>query len=343
METVTVTIPTRHPKKPNPTQVAHNPPMKSMKMRRRARRSSLMLAAIGASTTLYSPPPFANALSTGTAPSTATGTCHAAFPGSQPATEHDKAILRRQTGQTAPAEAAIGVPSACSCCHGFPQAFAMDPFPSRGRRINSGLVKLSCPHLVRAVDELEDEGGIGAMNDIVKDSEELQRSMVLTHELYAKVRRDMLEVVDKADGNDAADEHRGAMNDILRQKLGERGAEAFLSSGVAGASAGSTDDVKCLHAWLGDYLFRRAAEDDEDGSDDDVPTSIAMGRAVAQTLKERGVDISGTESCRSLCDPSSNAAPMPPRPRNKQRLKTGKEIARRKRRRKEDDEAQQEA
>ena len=317
-----------------------------MKMRRQKRRSSLILAAIGAST-LYSPPPFANALSTGTAPSTATtGTCRAAFPGSQPTTEHDKSVLRRQTGQTAPAEAAIGVPSTCSCCHGFPRAFAMDPFPANGRRINSGLVKLSCPHLVRAVDELEDEGGICSMNDIVKDSEELRRSMVLTHELHAKVRRDMLEDVDaKMNGDDDDDDEQavGAMSDILRQKLGERGAEAFLSSGVAGSSAGSTDDVKCLHAWLGDYLFRGATEDCKDDTAN-VPTSIAMGRAVAQTLKERGVDISGTESCRSLCDPSSNAAPLPPRPRNKQRLKTGKEIERRKRRRKEDEaEQQQEA
>ena len=207
----------------------------------------------------------------------------------------------------------------------------------------SGLLKLSCPHLVRAVDELEDEGGIGAMNDIVKGSEELQRSMVLTHELHAKVRRDMLEDVDaKMNGGDADEQAVGAMNDILRQKLGERGAEAFLSSGVAGASAGSTDDVKCLHAWLGDYLFRGVQEEGEDDDKDaDIAASIAMGHAVVQALKERGVDISGTESCKSLCDPSSNAAPLPPRPRNKQRLKTGKENARRKRRRKEDDDEAQ--
>ena len=129
------------------------------------------------------------------------------------------------------------------------------------------------------------------------------------------------------------------------KKLGERGAEAFLSSGVAGASAGSTDDVKCLHAWLGDYLFRglpaEEGEGDDAADDNDIPTSISMGHAVVQLLKERGVDISGTESCKPLCDPSSNAAPLPPRPRNKQRLKTGKEIARRKRRRKEDDDEAQ--
>ena len=202
----------------------------------------------------------------------------------------------------------------------------MDPIPSGGRRINSGLVKLSCPHLVRAVDELEDEGGIGMMNDMVGKSYELQQSMTLTHEFHAKIRREMV--------HDGVDNENGrAVEDILRQKLGERGAEAFLSSGVAGASAGSTEDVKCLHAWLGDYLFRGpASAGTEDGCSSDVDASVAMGCAVAQALIDRGVDVSGTDVCQSLCDPSSNSQPLPPRPRNKQRLKTGKEIARRKRR-----------
>jgi hypothetical protein len=302
-----------------------------MRMKRRPRRPSLLLAAIGAAG-FHGHSSLGDALSLSTSgsagPSTATNARSSPFPGSQPATEHDRAVLRRQTGQTAPAEAAAGVPAACRCCHGFPQAFAMDPMPSASggmkRRINSGLVKLSCPHLVSAVDELEDGGGIGAMNDAVKGSAALQRSVVLAHEVHARVRRDMLD-------RDGADHQKDVPMDILRQKLGERGAEAFLSSGVAGASAGSTEDVKCLHAWLGDYLFRGA----ENG--DDADTSKAMGHAVVQALKERGVSISGTESCKSLCDPSSDAAPLPPRPRNKQRLKTGKEIARRKRRRKEEE------
>jgi len=210
----------------------------------------------------------------------------------------------------------------------------MDPVTSKGRRINSGLIKLSCPHLVRAVDELEDEGSIGMMNGMVEKSDELQRSMVLTHELHAKVRREMLNGNNKNDV-DEEDENggQGAVGDILRKKLGEKGAESFLSSGVAGASAGSTEDVKCLHAWLGDYLFRGPALLGAD--DGNVDASVAMGYTVAQALVERGVDVSGTGGCQSLCDPSSNSLPLPPRPRNKQRLKTGKEIARRKRRRKE--------
>lgn len=285
----------------------------------RASHVSLLFAAIGAASLN---PRSSSALSPPSSSSAQTSSCP--FPGSQPTTDQDRAAFRRQTGQTAPAEAAIGVPSTCFCRHGFPQAFAMDPIPSGGRRINSGLVKLSCPHLVRAVDELEDEGGIGMMNDMVGKSDELQQSVTLAHELYAKIRREMVHGVDNEIG--------GAVEDILRRKLGERGAEAFLSSGVAGASAGSTEDVKCLHAWFGDYLFRGPALVGTEDGCSDVDASVAMGYAVAQALVDRGVDVSGTDGCQSLCDPSSNSQPLPPRPRNKQRLKTGKEIARRKRR-----------
>ena len=81
----------------------------------------------------------------------------------------------------------------------------MDPIPSGGRRINSGLVKLSCPHLVRAVDELEDEGGIGMMNDMVGKSDELQQSVTLAHELHAKIRREMVHGVDNEIGRAVED------------------------------------------------------------------------------------------------------------------------------------------
>lgn len=47
------------------------------------------------------------------------------------------------------------------CRHGFPQAFAFDPV---GHKLSSGLFRLSCPLLVQAIDELEDEGGIEDVN-----------------------------------------------------------------------------------------------------------------------------------------------------------------------------------
>ncbi|MFM7190332.1 MAG: DUF501 domain-containing protein [Microcystaceae cyanobacterium] len=44
--------------------------------------------------------------------------------------------------------------------------------------------------------------------------------------------------------------------DLIRAKLVDHHFSAFMSSGVAGASPDAVTDVKCLHAWFGDYLFR---------------------------------------------------------------------------------------
>jgi hypothetical protein len=233
-----------------------------------------------------------------------------AFPNSIPAQQSDVESCLRQTGQVAPAKAAIGVPSSCACRHGFPQAFAMDPIHS-GRdnsagRVNSGLLKLTCPHLVRAVDSLEDEGMISIFNERLKENNSFQEATDDAHAVHAASRKELL--------NDNEVE-------AVRLKLGERGTTAFLEAGVASASPGSTD-VKCLHAWLADSLFRGETES-------------PMGKAVAKELVDRGVDLTGTLTCNVACDPKCGTTPEPPIPRNKQRLKKGKERARLKRRKTE--------
>jgi hypothetical protein len=229
-----------------------------------------------------------------------------AFPNSIPALQSDVESFIRQTGQISPAKAAIGVPSSCACRHGFPQAFAMDPIHSG--RVNSGLLKLTCPLLVRAVDSLEDEGMISVFNERLKANNSFQEATDDAHTVHAASRKELL--------NDEE-------VDAVRLKLGECGTTAFLEAGVAGASAGSTD-VKCLHAWLADSLFRG---------------ETPMGKAVAKELVDRGVDMTGILTCNVACDPRSSTTSEPPVPRNKQRLKRGKAIARRKRRKTEDDTA----
>jgi hypothetical protein len=229
-----------------------------------------------------------------------------AFPNSIPVQQSDVESFLRQTGQISPAKAAIGVPSSCTCRHGFPQAFAMDPI--HAGRANSGLLKLTCPYLVRAVDNLEDEGMISLFNERLKENNSLQRATDDAHAVHAASRKELLDSKEM---------------DAVRLKLGERGTTAFLEAGVAAASAGSTD-VKCLHAWLADSLFRG-------------DTASPMGEAVAKELLDRGVDLTGVLTCNAACDPRSGTTPEPPVPRNKQRLKRGKEIARRERRKTEDD------
>ena len=231
------------------------------------------------------------------------------FPQSRDATETDVEVMRCQIGQFSPGDAAIGVPSSCRCQHGFPQVFAMDPFPN-GKRLNSGLLKLTCPLLVRAIDDLEDDGFISQFNNMVSegsnDTKEsaLQTSIREAHSVHASVRHRLI----------GGQEEK----DLIRAKIGEPHFLAFMSAGVAGASPDAVTDVKCLHAWLGDYLFRG-------------PEESPVGTMVARVLNERGVDERGTINCRQYCDASSEVRPKPPEPRNRQRKRTSKELARRRR------------
>jgi len=228
------------------------------------------------------------------------------FPNSKPVDQSDLDCLVRQTGQPNPASAAIGIPSTCLCRHGFPQAFAMDPLPKATGRMNSGLLKLTCPLLVRAIDTLEDEGFMEDLNKKLADSNRLQDCAIAAHNSHSSVRQELLDRTDV---------------DAIRNRLGDRGTDAFLKSGVAGASAGAIADAKCLHAWLADYMFRGAISDEGDDRHE-------MGEAILNMLNDRGVDISGIETCSDSCDPSSRTVPTPPVPRNKQRLKPDKEKAR---------------
>jgi hypothetical protein len=147
------------------------------------------------------------------------------FTNSVPAQPSDVESFIRQTGQIAAAKAAIGVPSSCACRHGFPQAFAMDPIHSG--RVNSGLLKLTCPLLVRAVDSLEDEGMISLFNQQLQDNNNnnnnnsnyvQQASTDEAHAVHAASRQELL--------NDKE-------VDAVRLKLGERGTTAFLEAGVS--------------------------------------------------------------------------------------------------------------
>lgn len=285
----------------------------------------------------------------------------------------DAAVFFRQTGQSAPLSALIGKPAGCACRHGVAQAYSLDPMPPppppspssggarAGRRrrgatarINSGLLKLTCPALVRAVDELEDSGAMGGLNARLARDGAWREFVEEAHGVHAAARR---RFVFGDDENDDAPSPPSSppipeKYEVLRSRLGDQGARAFLSAGVAGASPGlEVQDVKCLHAWLADYLFRA---ENNGGGDDKERGRHPLGEAVLQALRERGVDASGTESCRASCTGaamptdggvgdasswsllSSSSHLPPPVPRNKQRKRGEKESARKQRRKAEE-------
>jgi len=202
----------------------------------------------------------------------------------------------------------------------------MDPMPATTGRVNSGLVKLTCPLLVNAIDALEDEGMISALSKKMEEDEDWQRNARDIHGEHAQIRKKM--IIGDGNGNGNGQQQM----DVLKERLGENGTNAFLNSGVAGSTLDSLD-VKCIHAWMGDYLFRfhDGGEPSSASSPSPSPSSSPLGKAICEGLAEKGVDLRGTVNCRVYCDPNSSLPSAPPNPRNKQRLKSRKEVARRKR------------
>ena len=146
-------------------------------------------------------------------------------------------------------------------------------------QINSGMVRLSCPHLVKAVDELEKKGGIENFNSRLNASgdedelaETLRESFLHANKAWANIKA---VTMSKADMK-AAETY-----------LGKEGADTMVKSGIIGVTPTKVDDVKCLHAHLGDYLIRGENK---------------IGELVSKTLEEEmNVDINGCEHCYQQC------------------------------------------
>mmetsp|Transcript_35803 Transcript_35803/g.58361 ORF Transcript_35803/g.58361 Transcript_35803/m.58361 type:complete len:192 (+) Transcript_35803:3-578(+) len=164
------------------------------------------------------------------------------------------------------------------------------------------------------------------------EENEWMKCMDDTHRMHAETRKELVfgetrNGVGKIMDNDSSGTNVGGDDllpvQILQSRLGERGANDFLDAGVAGASRlAKTADVKCLHAWLADYLFREQVDDGSGG--DVVSSEHVIGDAIVKELKEKfGVDISGIDSCQEVCSgaASSGTSISVPFPTNKQRKK----------------------
>ena len=126
------------------------------------------------------------------------------FPGAVPIDiPQDVNTCINQTGQTAPANALLGKPSQCKCRHGYAQVFSLDPMPStssNGSRLNSGILKLTCPLLVSSIDQLEDDGIINEMNSKLvanddnddNEKENFIRCMKDAHLVHANARKELV-------------------------------------------------------------------------------------------------------------------------------------------------------
>ncbi|MFW6022519.1 MAG: DUF501 domain-containing protein [Halanaerobiaceae bacterium] len=95
---------------------------------------------------------------------------------------------------------------------------------------------LSCPHLVREVSKLEDEGLVKKISRKLKNIPELQEEMKKAHQDYARKREELLTVKNRS-----------------KLKIKSEGMyKVIIESGVGGII--EKEGVKCLHTHLADFL-----------------------------------------------------------------------------------------
>lgn len=269
------------------------------------------------------------------------GRKHPKFPGAVPLVESDINTFICQTNQENPANAILGKPARCQCIHGYPQAFSLDPIPNSRNRLNSGLLKLTCPVLVNCIDSLEDDGSIGEINELLqngsKSAEVYSDFMNKTHTIHSTAR---MKLISASAGESTAD----FSHQLIEDKLGKMGAQYFFKAGVAGANPeAEKPDVKCLHAWMADYIFRNIPSDSSKTINSanihtDMTQKHPIGEFIIDKLRERNVNTAGTENChlvcsgtRSSCTSKSGQVVFVPTPRNKQRKRSVRGNERRRR------------
>lgn len=161
------------------------------------------------------------------------------------------------------------------CKYGYSQAFVQYPV---GGGISSGMIRLSCPHLVKAVDEYESNGGIDYFNQMLREDSEqgakLRSNFQDINDSWSRIRSRAITDQEKK---------------LLEDQLGSAKTENLINSGIIGISISRVDDVKCLHAQIADTLIRGEASNN-------------IGSLALKKLEENGCDIRGCDSCHQQCD-----------------------------------------
>lgn len=253
------------------------------------------------------------------------------FPASIAVTPQDlKCIEHRQLGRTVNGMLAVGK----KCKHGYPQAFVRHPisytsdwYGKEDKRekeektpgvsgseidrisVNSGMVRLSCPHLIKAIDELEAEGGLVEMNEKLAEEKEaktveekseqiLRTSFFRVNSAWSRIRQAVMSEVDEK---------------IAIAYLGPEGARRMIGSGIIGVTTDKVDDAKCLHAHVGDLLIRGDNQ---------------IGERTLDMVRDRDIDPSGCHNCWQQCSsdlPKEESGYWYVSRKNKEKLRTARD------------------
>lgn len=209
---------------------------------------------------------------------------------------HDRRVIEeRQLGRVVPGLFSV---SEARCKHGYPQAYVTYPVNNAGG-ISSGMIRLSCPHLVKEIDLIESKGAIEQMDLNLANSADggpqLQANFAATNKAWRLIRNSAVTQEDR---------------EFMGKALGTEGAANLMESGIIGCM--NTEQTKCLHAHTADQLLRG---------------TNTIGAYALSTLESQGVDPAGCADCWQQCDvahvPSESSWWYVPT-KNKHRLSTAK-------------------
>ena len=135
--------------------------------------------------------------------------------GIKPEIHHLKCIEERQTGSRMKKSIAV---SLGHCKYGFPQAVVRRPVDMENGVTQSGMVRLTCPHLVREIDEYEAAGGVSIFNKEFAIKDDVSANFRVVNQDWQIIRNEYSTPEEKTH---------------VKEKLGDR-AINFFDSGIIG-------------------------------------------------------------------------------------------------------------
>jgi hypothetical protein len=169
------------------------------------------------------------------------------------------------------------------------------PFPT--------LYWLSCPHVSRAVSELERDGYVRIFQRRLEDDVELGARWYECHDAYACERWSVLSTHDREwllgggrtppGGDEREDQKRNSMREMI-QTSGVAGTDHHSGGGESGGGGETTSvpSVKCLHSHYAHYRSQLSRYNDAGDDDDDRKVVLNMvGKWTHELLMECFPDI----------------------------------------------------
>eukprot|EP00238_Polyblepharides_amylifera_P003474 CAMPEP_0196575404 /NCGR_PEP_ID=MMETSP1081-20130531/4892_1 /TAXON_ID=36882 /ORGANISM="Pyramimonas amylifera, Strain CCMP720" /LENGTH=266 /DNA_ID=CAMNT_0041893697 /DNA_START=21 /DNA_END=821 /DNA_ORIENTATION=+ len=184
------------------------------------------------------------------------------------------------------------------CRWGHPQALMFAPLGEmrdqdstvKAVRADHGIFRLSCPMLQREVKQMEQSGELVQMQKKVNEDPALGARLKAAHASVPGLRERLI-----------PQEWVRRLNDpklnFSQHKISEKAPMILFQTGLVGVTLnkGATNEVKCLHAHLGDFLMRGEK-------------SNPIGPLVVQLLEERGINSKGSETCWTECEPKQSGS-----------------------------------